>query len=298
MTHPLHDPKTNGAPRRRVKQGEPFDPDELSRKLQAHLVEQKLKAQQRHQARAAKAAEAEALAAALHAQNVYRHVPAVAARDMERTTTPIGKDRKMHKLAEPVVKAHLMRMGVDENKPSQPLTLLQKTIATDQAILENHLLRNRNQFQWTHDMEEAAEADEDRDLYKPPQRTFNGEFAHLMGTHKKGAPRPLSTGDMFLEEEGSSPPHQKSKPKPKPKPAPHDVVNDHRNDWAQRDGETEQRKKERASPFLRKMESSWMLMGKKEKARRDEGIATFRSSPPEGRKIKGSFLAIFKRHPS
>lgn len=234
------------------------------------------------------------MAAAIHAQNVYHHVPAVAARDMERTTTPIiGKDRKMHKLAEPVVKAHLARVSVDDNRPSQPLTLLQKTIATDQAILETHLVRNRNQFQWTHDMEEAAEADEERDIYKPPQRTF-GEFAHLMGTHKKGAPRPLSTGDMFWDEEGSSPPQQKQKPKP----APHDLVNDHRNDWVQRDDKIENRQKEKASPFLRKMESSWMLMGKKEKTRRDEGIAGCGSSPPEGGKVKGSFLARFKRHPS
>ncbi|KAE8452835.1 hypothetical protein EG329_013107 [Mollisiaceae sp. DMI_Dod_QoI] len=298
MTHPLHDPKTNG-PRRRVKQGpeKPFDPEELSRRLQAHLVEQKIRAVKRREARAAKTAAAEAAAAALQAQNVYHHVPTVAAAAFERTTTPADVHRKMHKLAQPVVKAHLEPVSIDENIPSQPLTLLQKTVAMDQAILDSQLLRNRNQFQWTHEMEEANDADLERDVYKPPQRTFNGEFAHLIGTHKKGAPRPLSTGDMFWEEEASPPPP----PKPKVKPAPHEVVNDHRNDWVQRDDETENRKKEKTSPFLKKMESSWMLIGKKglKQERRDEGIAGFGSSPPEnGKGVKGSFLARFKRHPS
>jgi len=55
MTHPLRDPKGNGG-RRKVKKGEPFDPEELSRRLTEHLVEQKLKAEKRREARALKAA--------------------------------------------------------------------------------------------------------------------------------------------------------------------------------------------------------------------------------------------------
>jgi hypothetical protein len=291
MTHPLRDPKTNG-PRRRVKNGEPFDPEELSRRLQAHIVEQKIKSEKRREARAAKVAATEA---ALQAQNGYHHVPSMAAASFERTTTQ-AKPSKMHKLSQPVLKAHLERVSIDNERPSQPLTLLQKTAALDQAALDAHLLRNRNQFQWTHEMEEANEIDSERDLYKRPQRTFNGEFAHLIGSHNKDSPRPLSMGDLFWEEEGSSPPP----PKHKVKLAPHEIVNDHRNDWAQRDDDSDNRKKEKTSPFLRKMESSWMLMGKKEKGvkpeRRDEGIAGFGSSPEKG--VKGSFLARFKRHPS
>lgn len=55
MTHPLRDPKVDGA-RRKVKKGEPFDPEELSRRLTEHLLEQKLKAEKRREARALKAA--------------------------------------------------------------------------------------------------------------------------------------------------------------------------------------------------------------------------------------------------
>jgi hypothetical protein len=62
------------------------------------------------------------------------------------------------------------------------------------------------------------------------------------------------------------------------------------------------KKKDRTSPFLRKMESTWIL-SKKEKVKqdRDEGVAGIgdHGSPPDGSKgIRGSFLARFKRHPS
>lgn len=157
-----------------MKKGEPFDPEDLSRRLQAHLTEQKIKADKRRQARAAKLAAAEAAAAESHAQTVYHHVPMSAASAFERTTTPVDLSRKMPKLAQSVIKAHLGRVSVDENRPSQGLTLLQKTVALDQAIVDKQILRNRNQFQWTQEMEEANEADLERDLYKPPQRTFNG----------------------------------------------------------------------------------------------------------------------------
>lgn len=64
MTHPLRDLKGNGG-KRKIKKGEPFDPEELSRRLTEHLVEQKLKAEKRREARALKAA-------ALAQQNVSR----------------------------------------------------------------------------------------------------------------------------------------------------------------------------------------------------------------------------------
>ena len=58
----------------------------------------------------------------------------------------------------------------------------------------------------------------------------------------------------------------------------------------------------RTSPFLRKMESTWIL-GKREKGKsdRDEAVAGIGDpgSPPDANKgIRGSFLARFKRHPS
>jgi len=284
MTHPVRDPKGNTA-RRRVKQGEPFDPEELSRRLTAHLAEQKIKAERRREARAAKAAAAQ--------QNgVYHHVPKVAAMAFERTTTP-DTMRQVHKLSQPVLRTHLELLH-EETIPGHPSTKLQETQAKDQAMIERELVRNRNQFQWTHEMEEAVEVDMGRDLYKPPQRTFNvPEFAHLKGTKAPNAPRPLSTGDVFSDEEVHMAPKTK-----------HKTIYDanDRNDWAQRDDEGENRRhrKEWASPFLRKKDSSWILGSRKEKSIRqnkDEavaGISSFGLSPDK----KGRFLARFKRHPS
>ncbi|KAK0107312.1 hypothetical protein ONS95_004008 [Cadophora gregata] len=281
MTHPLRDPKGNGG-KRKIKKGEPFDPEELSRRLTEHLTEQKLKAEQRREARALKAA-------ALAQQNVYHHVPAVAALAFERTTTPEAM-RQVHKLSKPVIKAQLERPSLEEAAPRQPFTNLQRTQAMDQANLEREMLRNRNQFQWDHDMEEAAHADIERDLYRPPQRTFTSEFAHLRGRHKKGAPRPLSTGDVCWDEDLPHIPTKSQVPL-KPQNDGHD-----RHDWAQREEVGEIRKKERTSPFLRKMESSWILMGKKDKISPKQDIGNL-GSLPDGHR-KANFLALFKRHPS
>jgi len=292
MTHPLRDPKKDGR-RQRVKQGEPFDPEELSRRLNAHLAEQKIRAERRREARAARAA-------LVQANVVYHHVPTVAAAAFERTTTPDVR-RQSHKFPSMGIKSHLEKLSLEDPPLEYPVTSLQKTQAIDQAILERQILLNRNQFQWTHELEEAAEADMEREIYKPPQRTFQLEFAHLTSGHKRRSSRPLSTGDLWekTEAQSSPPPPGKSKPKPL---LP--VAKD-RPDWAERDAETETAKKNlhsRTSPFLRKMESTWML-GKREKVKpdRDEAVAGIgdHGSPPDGNKgIRGSFLARFKRHPS
>jgi hypothetical protein len=292
MTHPLRDPKKD-ARRQRVKQGEPFDPEELSRRLNAHLAEQKIKADRRREARAARAALAQASV-------VYHHVPTVAAAAFERTTTPDVR-RQSHKQSSVGIKSHLEKLSLEDPHPEYPAMSLQKTQAIDQAILERQILLNRNQFQWSHELEEAAEADMEREIYKPPQRTFQSEFAHLTSGHKRSSSRPLSTGDLWEKVEAQSPPPPPAKSKPKPLLP---VAKD-RPDWAERDDETETTKKihhSRTSPFLRKMESTWML-GKREKVKqdRDEAVAGIgdHGSPPDGSKgIRGSFLARFKRHPS
>lgn len=287
MTHPLRDPKKDGR-RQKVKQGEPFDPEELSRLLTAHLVEQKLKAERRREARAAKLA-------LVQANGVYHHVPKVAAAAFERTTTPEVR-RQVHSRVSPAVL--LEKLSIEDPLPGQILNVHQNQ-AIDQQILERQILLNRNQFQWTHELEEAAEADMERDLYKPPQRTFQSEFAQLTG-HRRSASRPLSTGDMFVPHwenvESQLPPPP---PRLKPKPSAAFAVAKDRHDWAERE---ETKKKDRTTPFLKKMESTWILNRKERvKPDRDEGVAGIgdHGSPPEGnRGIRGSFLARFKRHPS
>jgi len=294
MTYPLRDNKCQGGKRRVAKQGEPFDPEELSRRLKAHLVEQKLQAERRR-----------TRAAAVQKNGVYHHVPMVAAADFARTATPEAmlhtdsKKRHVHKLAQPALKQHLEHLTLDDSIPGRQLTGVRRTQAMDQAMAERDTARCRNQFQWNRDMEEAAEVDIDRDLYKPPQRTFDSEFSHLRSGQVRSAQRPLSTGDVFWEEEES---HTHTRPKAKPAY----VAND-RNDWAQRDeNEVENRRsmKERVTPFLLKKDSIWVLKGRKEKSTKvdkDEavaGVSEVDLSPDPNKTGRGSFLARFKRHPS
>lgn len=286
MTHPLRAPQSTGG-KRRVKNGEPFDPEELSRRLSAHLAEQKLKAERRRAARVAKET--------TNQQEVYHHVPMMAAAAFERTTTP-DVMRHVHKLSQPALKQHLEHLSLDD--ASLQLTGLQRTQALDKAVIESGLLRNRNQFQWNHDMEEAAEVDVERNVYKSPQRTFTSEFAYLRSWHEKVAERPLSTGDVFPEED-ESPITSKATCKSK-------LVFDGRNDWEQRDERVDLGKttKEKYNPFLRKKDSIWILKSRKAKhgkENKDEGVAGIGDSgpPPDCSKSgKSSFLGRFKRHPS
>lgn len=286
MTHPLCDPRSNGG-KRRVKKGEPFDPEELSKRLSAHLAEQKLKSEKRRAARLAKA---------IGDEQYGVFVPKVAAAAFHRTTTP-DVMRHIHRLSQPALKQQLERLSVDD--PTPQITSLQRTQAFDRAVIERDILRNRNQFQWNHDMEEAAEVDIERDVNRAPQRTFKSEFAYLRSRHEKGTERPLSTGDIFSEED-EPPTTTKTKLRSK-------AAFNGRNDWAQReDGVDSGGKsvKDKSNSFLRKKDSIWMLKSRKEKRGKQEDNDTVEvfgdsRSPSDGSKsARSSFLGRFKRHPS
>jgi len=291
LTHPVHDPKGNKESKRRgKKQAEPLDPEELSRRLQAHIIQQKMRAEKR---RASKAA-----AAAAEPKEVYHHVPQVAAAAFERTTTPEVM-RQAHRLSQPAIKTHLEPVNVDDLSPSQPQTALQKQQALDQERIQRDILRARNQFQWNTEMEDAYHADVDRDLYKLPQRTFVDEFAYLRARKSELAMRRVSTGDVLWESGGESSP----RPKPRAKSKPILWEPNDRNDWAQRDqAERRPSVKEMVGPLLKKRDSVWMLKSKKEKRGSVEkdieahAVLVTGGSPPETR--RGSLFARFKRQPS
>jgi hypothetical protein len=285
---PFRKARDNGATRR-VKEGEPFDPEELSRRLSHHLAGQKSKADHRRDARAAKAAHV----AAARQDTVYQHVPKVAAAAFTRTATPDVR-RQTHKLSQPALKQRFDVLG-----SGCQVMNLQRAQATDQAMIEREMLRNRNQFQCNHDMEKAAEVDIERGVYKPPRRTFS-EFAHLRGRHERDSQRPglVNTGDVCRGGNGA-PISGKAKLKPTP-------AYDGRNDWAQPDeirGEGRRTVKELARPFLKRKDSIWILRGRKEKPEKqdkDEAVMeTEDSTSPDGNKSgRTSFLARFKRHSS
>ncbi|KAK2625608.1 hypothetical protein QTJ16_004920 [Diplocarpon rosae] len=155
MIHPLRDVREREARGDAKKRG-PFDPQDLTRRLAKYLAEQKFRAEKRREARAVKTT-----ALAHESALLYHHVPQVAATQFERTMTP-DVLRSVRKLSQPAIKAHLELLILADSPQSLSSTALLRTQAMDQAAREKELLRNRNQFQWTHDMKEAAIADAER----------------------------------------------------------------------------------------------------------------------------------------
>ncbi|KAG0646103.1 hypothetical protein D0Z07_8207 [Hyphodiscus hymeniophilus] len=332
MTYPLRDPSAKLPSKRRPKDGEPFDPEDLSRRLTAYVSEQRLASQLRREARAAKE-RAAALAAGLSPiETTYHHIPTVAASAFQRTATPnLITPETVHKLAAPALKAALSPSNPDDcfdapfgsvvparkKSTRRPTMDLQRTLLQDREEVAREMASKRNPFQLTHALEEAAEVDELRDVYRMPVRTF-GEFAHLRHASKAHA-RPLSTGDVFSDSEDTD--TAPALPSGRLKSLRVKPGFEGRNDWAQevvrspcekeegKGGTWNGRVKERVSgQFLRKKESVWVLMGKKEKDKLkvddslvgtgigDSGSGSG-SSPPLGDGKKG-FLARFKRTPS
>lgn len=304
MTHPLQKPTAHTTKFQQVKPGEPFDPEELCRRLQMHIVTQRIRAEQRRSARvvnvtaelgAEKPASGISLAPKkdpIGQEAIYHHVPKVAASAFARTATP-DPMRKVHKLSEPVVRAHMERLALEESAGG--VKTVKETQARDQTLLAKEMLKNRNQFQRTQDMENAAEVDIYREVYKPPQRTFMGEFSHLLpGHHDKKTQRPLSMGDVLEDDDALT----LTRTKRKSKPPGFDMSE--RNNWAQQDEPDIKSPKKETS--VRRKPSSWILLGRRSPKldkEKDEAVAGVgEASPPDGSKsAKLGFLARFKRHP-
>lgn len=226
-------------------------------------------------------------------ESAYHHVPKVAAAAFERTTTPVvvaekvGKKKSVHKLGQVALKHY-----VEENALPMPSSFnLQKTLAMDQARKQRDLVGDRNQFQWTRHLEDAAKLDRERNLSKVPRRTFGADNLDV----PQAAPcsRPLSTGDLNWEDLDASDPFFHNKPKTN---APIPIANE-RQDWEQCDQvpvEVHRSVKERMNPFLRKTESMWTLKSRK-KPKPYVLSKMSRSAPTSDIKQKRTFFGLFKR---
>jgi hypothetical protein len=283
LTRPLRDPK-NGSIRRPKKQSEQIDPDELRRRLEAHLAEQKKQAELRRAKANAKK------------ESAYHHVPKVAAAAFERTATPVsmadkdGKKKSVHKLAQVALK-HYVKENI---RPTSGSFNLQRTLAMDQARKKRDLIGDRNQFQRTRILEDAAKLDKERNLGKVPQRTFGADKLDVPQTAL--CSRSLSNGDLNWEEDlDASDPLFHNEAKANILLIP--IANE-RQDWEQCDQipvEVHRSVKERMSPFLRKTDSMWMLRSRKE-PKPDDLSEMSRSAPTvPDIKQKRSFFGLFKR---
>lgn len=267
------------------KKGGPIDPEELSRRLQTYLTQQKMRVEERKQRAAYRAAHGQSPPDGKHVSknpppaaqppaqsksrpdsfgaekdnNGYHHVPSQAATQFARTTTP-DPMRTIHALSQPAVQCHLEQIKIGDGTGTGVGTMQ----AINNARAERAALRTRNQFQLTKSMEEVNLIDEKRGIHGPEYQKFR---------------------KSLLEDEEDS--VQPQRPRSK-------VVLDMsgRDNWAQEDEKTK-------DPVVKRKPSSWIMLGKKPpKNERDEavsGVGGPLSPPPDGKSSK-NFLARFKRH--
>lgn len=157
-----------------MKQGEPFDPEELYRRLERYSESEK-RARERRRARAAE-----------KATGVYHHVPKFAASDFVKTATPELHDpHSVHPLSRPMVKG--LKHGETHRKisssPPKEAQFRQIIEERDLALQKMMAVADRNQFQQTKAMKEAAQIDKERSS-KLIQRDFETSFLSKKPSHK------------------------------------------------------------------------------------------------------------------
>ncbi|KAI9820625.1 MAG: hypothetical protein M1827_004994 [Pycnora praestabilis] len=282
-TYPLQESKTDG----RVKQGEPFDPEDLCRRLERH----RLKKHEEQEERRRRRERAERFAV----KGPYHHTPQYAAVDFTRTTTQIPVAKKdVHKLSQTAV-AHYLD-NPEGKGPGGAVTVAQWVDAQESARRSLEDMAERNQFQRTKAMEGAASLDKERDINKTQKRKFDlhADLSKPLGRTSRD--RPLSTGD--IDGAQIEDPHAHVAPC-EPRVRPNFHPND-RHDWAQRDESSDKRHtlREHVLPLLKKTESVWQIKGKKERQCRQSDVPPGEASAAEEKsRRRSSFLAraLFKK---
>lgn len=231
------------------------------------------------------------------ASPTYHHVPKEAASQFARTTTAVNVREGgslIHKMSRNALKFHLQgdRSAVaDSMSPSDQSKALRKAQERRGRELE------RNQFQRTAILEEAAELDEARQQQHNNRHTFAGEFG---GRRKSPEPRRNSTSDVLDKEERH---HDFCAIDDLEELEESDVLNpmipnEHfRVDWTQSD---EMRRKGLMSPLLKRADSIWTLRGRLGSKGREDKEATVQERehvvPTEALKSpKSGFFSRFKR---
>ncbi|KAI9869421.1 MAG: hypothetical protein M1813_000210 [Trichoglossum hirsutum] len=172
-THPLSETR-----------GEPVDPYELSRRLEIQDRQQKERANRRVHDR--------------HSVGPYHHTPQVAAQAFQRTATQkVHGRRETHKLSRSVIDRYRKNRDIGSRIPGATSAA---QLPGDYAKSGGDSAANRNQFQWTRELENAMRVDKERNVDKGPQRDFNITFDQISSSrpHKKRTTvdRPYSTGDL------------------------------------------------------------------------------------------------------
>ncbi|KAL8365036.1 hypothetical protein RB595_004039 [Gaeumannomyces hyphopodioides] len=208
------------------------------------------------------------------------YVPREAAAQFALTTTATnmsgGGGGLTHKLSRNALKFHLEADHVDPNAPPA-----EQTKALRRAQSRREQLHERNQFQRTRILEEAAEADEDREQaahqIRSHRHTFTGALGggpdhHHQNNQQNQKNRRSSTGDFleYREKDSGDSRHALPMPpaspgrredSPPPKYYPSQDAVEHRVDWTQSD-ETKPIQRARTVPLLKRPSSIWTLRGR------------------------------------
>ncbi|KAL2116766.1 hypothetical protein VTJ04DRAFT_8934 [Mycothermus thermophilus] len=138
----------------------------------------------------------------------YRHIPSQAAKQFARTTTvnTARNGEHVHALAKRALKYHsedgplTSGHGADDMTPAEYTRTLHKTISERERVFE------RNQFQLTRDLEEAARRDQELHHHNSPlhQQTFENDLARLFPSLSNQANRRNSTGAFNTADNGGA----------------------------------------------------------------------------------------------
>ncbi|KAL8335560.1 hypothetical protein RB598_009649 [Gaeumannomyces tritici] len=252
------------------------------------------------------------------------YVPREAAAQFALTTTAInmsggggGGGGLTHKLSRNALKFHLEADHVDPNAPPA-----EQTKALRRAQSRREQLHERNQFQRTRILEEAAEAEEERDQAAQQIRSHRHTFTGALGggpdhhhQHNQQAQknRRSSTGDFLecREKDSGDGRHVLPMPpaspggredSPPPKYYPSQDAAEHRVDWTQSD-ETKPIQRARTVPLLKRPSSIWTLRGRfgnkdSKHGRGEKGVAidgAIDEAPELSKPSKGGFFSRFRR---
>lgn len=241
-----HEPSSSR--KSKVKKEEPFDIDELCRRLEVQLRRQGVQEERRRQRAREKQAK----------QQQYHHTPQFAALDFARTATPDGFAKKdIHTLSQPVLQRHKEGQGSKAITNPGPLSASKLVHALEVARSDTGTASDRNQFSRTRTLEEAARVDRERHIDKPLQRDFENPSLTVHEETESKTERSFSEGhNVWDHVDGLLP----SKP-----PAKAAYRSEDHPDWAQRDECARDRRrsfKDRVSPLLKRTESIWGMKGK------------------------------------
>ncbi|KAH6688333.1 hypothetical protein F5X68DRAFT_79190 [Plectosphaerella plurivora] len=303
-----------------------LDPQDLTRRLNVVLAEQKARSERRRRAKAeavrtaadggiaATAAVAPARpetqpdAAMPHRStddtaHEEAYVPQNAAAQFERTTTTTkttAADSKthqgnVHRLSRRAMKSHL----ADVTTLIEPgATTAETARALKKAQHEREKVLDRNQFQRDRRLEEAAEADQERELRNRQlqMRSIEARLSGARFSEDNDETAPRLSGSDFLKKLES---RESAADGRECAELPHDV-NEHRVDWTQSDERDDARTKDKgAAPRLRKPESIWTLKGRLTRHRdgRPEktGSRSSEDAPASAEKPKSPINQFFAR---